>query len=221
MSIPLTEQEKQVYNTWLRVTRQQKQQPFTPRKKFDDLKEEKCIFIQKISRFFDSNPTVKWDLFFQAPFRVFKDGTFDLEFFTTRKAVSCYISLLETIRLGDIKTGEIQNQTKQGIKTIFELCKDKSITFEEYKTYFVESNTIPDYIIKLKDGSINFYCLHLLNITPNIEKNILEFIIPDFYNIFQKTKIKFLGSGEPKETLRDIVKKLELYLLKNSKSRLK
>jgi hypothetical protein len=218
MSIPLTEQEKHVYNTWLRVSRSRKNKPFQLRKKFDDLDDGKCISVQKILRFFESNPSVKWDGFFDAPYEVLKDGNFDLDFYTTRKAVSCYVSLVETRRLGDIKTDEVQKQTKQGIKEIFEFCKEKNINFNDYKTFTTPGNTIPEYILMLKKGTINFYCLHLLNITASIEKNIVEFIIPDFTNIFQKTKIKFLGSKESKETLRDIVKKLELYLLKNTKT---
>jgi hypothetical protein len=179
------------------------------------------MYVQKIARFLESNQSVKMDKFFEAPYEIFKDGTFGLDFYTTRKAVSCYISLVEMIRLGDIKTIEVQTQTKQGIKFIFEFCKDNNLTFDDYKVYYENNNTTPDYILKLKNGDINFYCLHLLNITPTIEKNVLEFIIPDFHNIFHKTKIKFLGSGEPKETLRDMVKKLELYLLKNKKHTLK
>jgi len=217
MLIPLTEQEKHVYNTWLRVSRTRKQKPFQPRKKFEDLDDGKCISIQKINRFFNSNKTVDWDTFFESPYEVFKDGTFDLDFYTTRKAISCYVSYINTQRLEDIKTEKVYNQTKQGIKQIFEFCKANKITFKEYKTYFTPGNTIPDYILKLKEGTINFYCLHVFDII-NVEKNLLEFIIPDFMNIFQKTKIKFLGSGESKENLRDIVKKLELYLLKNKKT---
>jgi hypothetical protein len=62
----------------------------------------------------------------------------------------------------------------------------------------------------LKNHKINYYTLHALTFQrPQIESRILNFIFPEFYEVFQKTKNKFFTSQKMKEFAKQAKQKLE------------
>ena len=88
----VTEEEKNVYNTYLRISRTKQGEPYKVRKnfyKFEDT--DKHTYTRRIARLFNKHRNIKWNDFFNAPYDLYPDDDqFDLKFYTTPKAVKAY-----------------------------------------------------------------------------------------------------------------------------------
>jgi hypothetical protein len=83
--------EKRIYNEFLKNQRGQKNQPFRPRKKFDNINDTVKLCLQKLSSFFINNPDVDVQKFFEAPYKIYPSGEdFPLKFYATSKAIGVY-----------------------------------------------------------------------------------------------------------------------------------
>ena len=63
----MTNYEKTIYNTYLRVTRTAQNKPFRYRKNFDNFEDTKnYMYVKKLAMFFKNYKHVDPDIFFQA-----------------------------------------------------------------------------------------------------------------------------------------------------------
>lgn len=204
--------EQQIYNNHLVISRRSLDKPFRVRKQFEDLKEDKVMLLQKLSKFFLSYPHISQDDFFSAPYKLWNNDTnYDLEFFTTPKAKKAYSQYIKAKEFEDPDTEESLRRLIDGLKFVYDFCKTKSLTFLEYQLYIEE--TLPCFVTHLKDHKINFYVLHALEFSKiNIETRVLDFIFGDFYQTFQKTKNKFYTSKKMKTLAKQAKEKLTIKL---------
>lgn len=206
----LTAKDKQIYNSFLATSRSVKNQPFKLRDNFEKLDPEKFTSLKKLSIFFAKYPHINIGDFFIAPYKIY--GTtdyYDLKFYNTRKAVVCYSNYIKTKETDDPDSDDTINNCKNIFKVILKYCADQKITLEQYKNYIPQGNTMPIWLVHLKDHVINFYVLHSLNIdkeTRQIEAEILNFFVKDFYNLLSKTRTKYITSTKLKTTLQNCVK---------------
>lgn len=207
--------EKNIYNTHLAVSRRSKGKPFTIRKNFDDLGEEKVDLLKKLKVFFERNPSVDVETFFKAPYETFPDEKYyDLEFYTKPKAVSIYTQYAKSLELENPDSDDSLKRLQKGFKFISQFCEDKGLTLEEYMTY--SEGNLPCYLQHLKDHKINFYLLHSLEGKVNTEKRILDFMFGDFYSVYQKTRNKFITSKKMKKFSKLAKQKIESKLKKTT-----
>lgn len=207
----ITELEKRIYNSHLIVSRKVQNKPFRLRKKFDDLSDDKIVYLQKLYKFFISYENVDMDDFFMAPHKIWSDGSqYPLEFYTTHKAKKAYSQYMKEREVSNPDTLENLIRLKEGLKFIFKFCKEKGLTFENYMAYKEEA--LPCVVDHLKNHKINFYVLHSLGVSKmDVDKRTLDFIFGDFYQTFQKTKNKFHSSKTMKEVAKKIIDKLKKY----------
>jgi len=70
----ITEHEKYIYNTYLRIYRTQQNKPFRYRKNFTDFTEhELYVFVKRLGNFFKKFKHINIDLFFKAPYELYPD----------------------------------------------------------------------------------------------------------------------------------------------------
>ena len=190
----ISNKEQSIYNCHLIASRKAKGEPFKLRKDFSKLEESKITTLSKLSRLFESYPSIDWDCFFTAPYALYEDITYQpLEFFATHKALVCYTQYMKQLELDNPDSEQSMERLKASLKFVFGFCREKGLTFDQYKTYSEES--LPCFLEHLKQHKINFYTLHCLTFSnPKIESKILEFVIPEFFLTFQKTKNKFFHS---------------------------
>ena len=88
----MTEFEKQIYNTWLAVTRSGVGKPFKLRKKWEDFdKKPEYGQVRRLVRLFAKFPGINISDFFKSPLMVYPEPyEYDLRFYTTPKALKCY-----------------------------------------------------------------------------------------------------------------------------------
>lgn len=212
----LTEREKNIYNTFLIVSRSIKNKPFSIRKDFANIDDKTFLLLKKLNLFFDKNNLNVSD-FFAAPYHYYgKDNYFDLSFFVTPKAIKCYSLYLKKKETNDPDSEDTIQFTKQCLSFLFKFCDENKISLHEYKNAI--NGTTPLVLQHLKDHKINFYTVHGLEcdkIINQTEPDLLDFFISSFYNTLNETRINFHRSVKLKTIVREGLSIIENKLLKN------
>jgi hypothetical protein len=215
----LTESEKAIYNTFLATGRSIQNKPFTIRKDFSKIDDKTYILLKKLSLFFSKYTHIKYNDFFAAPYNYYgKDNYFDLQYFTTIKAIKCYTLYQKQKETEQPDSENIINSCKESCSFIYKYCRDHNLTLDEYRHYIV--GTIPIILQHLKDHKINFYTIQGLNCDRTIrrvERDILNFIVEDFDTLLNNTRINFQKSNSLKNIVRKAFAIIEEKLLQNKK----
>ena len=86
----LTDFEKHIYNTYLKVSRVQNDKPYKLRINFDNFNVEDGNYLNKISRLLTKFKNINLVEFIQAPYTIYSDKEFNLKFYTSQKALKAY-----------------------------------------------------------------------------------------------------------------------------------
>ena len=204
----ISEFEKQIYNTHLAVSRKVKNEPFRLRKDFSDLEEDKIMNLSKLSKLFNTYSNLVMEDFFKAPHMIYPDDDwYPLEFFTTRKAIKCYTEYMKRLELQDADSDDSLRRLMESLRFVASYCKEKGLRLKDYELNI--EGSMPGFVNHLKHHKINYYTLHALTFSkPALESRILDFMFPDFYEVFQKTKNKFFSSRKMKEFAKQAKQKI-------------
>lgn len=129
-----------------------------------------------------------------------------------KEAIKLYVEYVKSLVLTDPDKDESIERLKSGIKYVYNFCKEKNLTFEDYLVYCEE--VLPCWVAHLKNHSIDFHTLHTLQMSkPVIDSELLEFVIPNFFTNYQRTKQKFYNSKRMKTFGKKAFDKLNTILL--------
>lgn len=202
MELQVTEFEERLYNLYLKISRQQNNQPYKLRKNFDTLDDGSKIYLKKLSCFFNKHKHIEAEDFFTAPFIIYTDEKFfDLQYFTTLKAVKSYTLYQKHIQNLAPDTPEQLLRIQQSIKFILKFCKEQKINITEYINFKKEN--IPYFIMHLKEYKVNFYTLYgfidFEHAFKKIDSDIIKFMFDEqIYEQMRITKVKLHGSNQAK-----------------------
>lgn len=215
----LSDKEKNIYNTFLATTRSLNNKPFNIRKNFNSLDDKTYIALKKLNIFFNKYSHIKLSDFFSAPYLYYgMENYFDIQYFTTAKAIKCYALYNKQKEIENPDNTRIIEACKEGCSFIYKYCSSKNLTLEEYKTY-TEGST-PIILIHLKEHKINFYTIHGLDcekVFRQVEESLLNFIVENFTTTINITRNNFLKSSKLKHTVRKAFAIIEKKLLQNKK----
>ena len=218
----LNEQEKHIYNAHLIASKVAKGLPFKIKKNFTNINDTTYLTLKKLGSFFKHNNNINLNDFFSAPYLYYgKDDYFDLQFFTTTKAVKCYTLYLKKRETEDPDNSSMINSCKECCLFIYKFCRENNITLCEYKNLI--NGTTPIALQHLREHKINFYTLHGLDINNTIRKvesDLLDFFVQDFYSLLNTTRVNFLKSTRLKTIIREALSIIEIKLLKNKSNSL-
>lgn len=130
----MNQAEKHLYNTYLIITKSSQNKPFTLRKNFENFEVTKDYpYIRKLNSFFGRFPQIDPLTYFEAPFKIYPDEEyFDLQFFTSQKAIKTY-SLYMKQRQDQMPDSPEQLEfIKKTLKFIASYCNDNKIKFLDY-----------------------------------------------------------------------------------------
>lgn len=213
----LSNNEKQIYNSFLATSRSVKNQPFKIRENFDKLEPEKTIALRKLAVFFAKYPHINMRDFFIAPYKLYDTQDYhDLNFFNTRKAIACYTNYIKIKETEQPDSDEVIESCKQSLKFIFKYCIQHNLTLFEYKNYIATGDTISCWLVHLKEHHINFYTFHALGMdkeASRIEADLLNFYVTDFHNLLSKTRTKYITSTKLKTSMQECIKVINQNLL--------
>jgi len=212
--------EQNIYNTHLRVSRQQQNKPFKLRKDFSKIEEKNYIAVKKLSLFFKKHSHITLDDFFIAPYKIYKDESyFDMEYFTTLKAVKAY-SLYQNIKLYEEPDSESQlNSITESLKFIYRFCKQQKIDIDQYAQF--TSGAIPECIVHLKEHKVNMLTLLGFNgfykTLKQVDSETLKFILGnEVCNQIETNKAKLFASKKAYKLILFGIQKLKDKLEKDS-----
>ena len=197
----MTNNQQDIYNKHLYALRASHNQPFSPRKDFTKIEDEKELALYKLEQMFSSYPTIDINSFFIAPYKMSPETNhFDLSFYTTYKAKSYYTAYIKRKEVEDPDSDDIIMSCKEGFKNISYYCRDQHMTLTEYMTKW--EGPIPLAVLHLKEHKINMYVLHALNLggmIKMIDQEMLKFIIPSFHNMYRTSLNKYANSKKLKQ----------------------
>ena len=214
----ISDSQKQIYNSFLYTSRKVKNQPCKFRQNFDSIDPTTELTLKKLDSFFTNYHNIKYSDFFLAPYEIYNnDEYFNLQFYTTRRAIKCYSNYIKQKETSDPDHESTIDDCKQACSFIYKFCKENKLTLHQYKNLI--NGTTPIVLQHLRDHKINFYILQGLEIHSLIqstEPQIINFIVDDFFNIYNTTKSNFIRSTKLKIVIRSAFKIIEDRILQFS-----
>lgn len=190
--------EKQIYNSFLKVSRSRNKLPFRFRKNFDSFDATKMMQVKKLAIFFKKFPHIKIEEYFSAPYEIYPDEKyFDLNYFTSLKATKSYSLYNKKIVFSEPDSSEQLLSIKESLRFILNFCKEKNIDPINYINH--KTNNEYSFVVHLKEHKVNIYVLFgYINFEKAFkarDAEILKFILgEEFFNNLPTFKTKFLNS---------------------------
>lgn len=207
----ISDKEKIIYNSFLYTQRTSQNKPFRPRQNFDKVSGTEEASLKKLFLLLSKYNHINYNDYFIAPYKIYgKDNYFDLAFYNTTRALKCYTMYMKDKELSDPDNVESIKTAKECIKFIHKYCTQNNITLSQYKNTI--EGTIPVSLQHLREHKINFYTLHSLNIETKlkqIDNQLLDFIVKDYYQISNTTRTKLAASRILKEKIKNGLKIIE------------
>lgn len=196
----MTENEKNIYNIHLRISRSLKNEPFKLRKDFTDFeKDPRYFIIKKLNEFFDKYKHIEIETFFIAPYIIYKDTNyFSLDYFLTQKAIKAY--RLYNLYLQNLHpdTDKQLDFIKQSLKFIYNFCKQEHIKIDDYINYKEKGSLVYSWVLHFKEHKICVYVLfcfsNFQSILYGIPKDEQELFLNDIINSYATFKIRYENS---------------------------
>ena len=200
----MTSKEKYIYNCYLQTSRTVNLQPFKYRKDFNGFEEkEEYAYITKLAYFFNKFPNINIKDFFEAPYHVYNEKYFDLRFFTTQKAIKTYTIYENKFLPNDPDQIQTLQKIKDSFLFIYNYCKSKDISFNQYTTFQSPDNKLHDFMLHLKNRDTIVYVLFIFpgfdKIISSYEKEIKEFVFGDTLKDLNFYRTKYFCSVKAKK----------------------
>lgn len=164
----LSENQKRIYNLYLRAFRVNNNQPFKAKKKFSDVEKdsEKMMQLQKLEKLFYRYPSFLNNFYFDAPYKIYNDDKkyYSLKFFSSSKGISTCIAYLKLLQQSDPE--QQFEYFKDSYRFIAQFCEKHNLRLEQYTKHCSVSQN--DCLIHLKEHKISWFAV---------------FSIPGFYEL--------------------------------------
>ena len=189
----MDEFEKQIYNTYLIVSRSINNKPFKTRKDFTNFeKKPEYLAVKKLAAFFKKHRHLNINSFFEAPFFVYNEDYFGIDFFCTHKAIATYTRYNDNFLVENPDSKASSKKIKESIMFITNFCKEHSIKITDYIEH--KDGSYYSFLNHIKDRKINIYILFAFKnferIVKSINPEIKKLLAPSLIKVdYLRTKI--------------------------------
>lgn len=196
----MDEFEKQIYNTYLIVSRSINNKPFKTRKDFTNFeKKSEYLAVKKLAAFFKKHRHLNINSFFEAPFFVYNEDYFGIDFFCTHKAIATYTRYNDNFLVENPDSKVSSKKIKESIMFITNFCKEHNIKLSDYIEH--KDSSYYSFLNHIKDRKINIYILFAFknfervvkSLTPEVKKLLAPSLIKVDYlrtKIYSSTQMK-------------------------------
>ena len=202
----MTNQEKHIYNSYLRVSRSRQNKPFKLRKDFSKFEDDKNYkYVIKLNNILSRNNSIDLEEYLSAPYEVYDDnGHYDLKFYITQRAIKVYTAYTKKRMADNIDDEQVITKIKDSIYFIYNFCKDNDITLKEYISH--KTNIMNSFILHVQENKIILYVLFGFS-TFERELNktsyeVREFILGDLVRNIDRYRKNFQASKKAKIIIR-------------------
>lgn len=191
----MEEFEKQIYNTYLAVSRSINNKPFRIRRDFTGFESKpEYLAVKKLATFFKKHRHLNIDSFFEAPFFVYGENYFGIDFFCTQKAIATYTRYNDNFLIEKPDSKVCGKKIKESIIFITNFCKLNNIRVADYITHKENGSQYYSFLTHLKDRKINVYILFAFKdferVVKAIDINIKKLLAPSLMRMdYLRTKI--------------------------------
>lgn len=190
--------EKIIYNTFLKTSRSKSGLPYRLRKQWHGFENTPhYAHVLKLKNFFGRNRSVDMAEFFEAPYTIYPgESGFDLDFYSSQKAIKIYTLALRKKMLLDPDDQYHLNQVSKGLKFILRFCQENNIGLNKYLSF--TTGVQRQFVTHLKDRKISIYNLFAFTDFDKEFKtgdaDILRFTLSDIYDNIDIFRTKYLNS---------------------------
>lgn len=189
----MDEFEKQIYNTYLIVSRSINNKPFKTRKDFTNFeKKPEYLAVKKLAAFFKKHRHLNINSFFEAPFFVYNEDYFGIDFFCTHKAIATYTRYNDNFLVENPDSKASSKKIKESIMFITNFCKERNIKVTDYIEH--KDGSYYSFLNHIKDRRINIYILFAFKnferIVKTINPEVKKLLAPSLIKVdYLRTKI--------------------------------
>lgn len=204
----------EIYNTYLSVSRGLKNKPWKPRKDFEGFeKTEAGVLCLRLELFFKRFPQINPREFFTAPYELYRDEEyFELKFYLTQKAISCYSIVQKQKQELSPDTEEQLKFILSSIKYVANKCVTEKISLDTYSTR--KNGYVYDCILDYTNNFISIYFLLALPsfnaIFDSMPLQDKEIYFRNTYKDIVKFKTRLNNSVKAKKLINESIKRLTL-----------
>ena len=207
----VTNVEKNLYNTYLRISRSSQNKPFTYRKDFTDMDESTAFHLNRISNLLYKYPHITPEDYFLAPFKVYPNAEhFTLEYFAGMGAVNAYTLYMKQLQEMPPDSDEQLEFIKRSLKMVGTFCIKHNISVEQYATY--KTGLTYDWMKQIKKHEISIYVLMefpaISNIIKEVAEDEKELFLGEIGTYYWGYKSKYLQSTLAKQLVKEGIKKI-------------
>lgn len=212
--------EKNLYNTYLRISRTARNKPYRSRQDFENFKDEDHINLRKLISFFTKFRNVSSEDYFRAPYEVYKDHErFDLSYYTTQKAIKAYTLYMQQKEEQDPDNPEQLKFVTDSFRFIALHCLKNNIPVEKYLWF--SSGAVRDWLHHYKSHNVSVYALLIFPeldvIIHNLPPDERELFIGESGNVI-KFRERLAKSTECKRVVYQSYEKIKKFVAQNLKS---
>jgi len=207
----LTNTEKNLYNTYLRISRSSRNKPFSYRKDFTDLDDSSILFTKRIAILLAKYPHIEAEEYFTAPFKIYPTAEyFPLEYFAGMGGVNAYTIYMKQIQEMSPDSDEQLQFIKKSLRFIGQFCIKNNISIEGYPTF--KTGVTYDWMKHVKRHEISVYVLmefpEISNVIREAAEDEKELFLGEVGTYFWGYKTKYMQSTVAKELVREGISKI-------------
>lgn len=207
----ITNVEKNLYNTYLRITRSAVNKPFTYRKDFTDLDASTVLYLLRIRNLLCKYPHIKPEDYFLAPFKVYPNAEhFTLEYYAGMGAVNAYSLYMKQVQEMAPDSEEQLKFIRESLKHIGTFCIRNNINVEEYPTF--KTGLTYDWMKHVKKHEISLYALmefpEIHNIISRSAEDERELFLGELGKYYLGYKSKYMQSKIAKQLVKEGISKI-------------
>jgi len=215
----ITNQEKYIYNTYLRIFRSKQNKPYKLRKDFNNFSDsESYFFVKKLGMFFNKFPHINIDKYFNSPYELYPDDDtiYDIKFYASPRAIKVYGLYMKHLDQQDPDAEHHIQFAKDSLLYIYKFCKQHNLNLNEYMDH--KTGDIPTFVLHLRDRYISIYTMLGFNEFEqkihNISNDRLNFTIGEnFVSTLANYRIRYYNSNKFKRTIKQGINKIKNILL--------
>lgn len=210
--------EQRLYNNFLAISRSMRNKPFKLRSDFDKFENtEDHITIKKIANFLQRFPQIKPEIYFKAPFELYKDQEyFDLKYFATQKAIKSY-----TVYMKQLEEQNPDNQIDfiaDSLRYIAMFCMKENILVEDYITHKI--GLTYSWVKHVKEHNVSIYSLMEYPVEILLGKMNSDetgMFLNDLNKYFYSYKMKYIDSKQAKHLVKEGIQKIKNFVKESKK----
>lgn len=189
----LTKLEEVIYNKHLAISRSIKNKPFKLKKDFSDITNtDKAKHLKRLSIFFKKHPEINFDLFFEAPYKLYPDvAYFGLEYFASLRAIKAYTTYKKIVFLQN--PDKQLEQVKNSLRFIAQFCVEQNLYFHQYSSH--KTADLFTWMKHYKENKINVYSMfmfaNVLSSTKQLADDVQHFFVGEFVNSFETLYMQY------------------------------